>query len=517
MVFSEVCAKRGLPQYLLGWSYTTWTRRKLEGVVEYLMGDNRSDSKINLYSQLRVLSVRFNLGREDRMFILSGRLRGCQAPHNVTYAREQLAVKKKRRQHHRRQTVVSQQSDDTGERRPHEEGGTFLRGDLPGNAAPDSRSLVPPEGERDGQSRSVGTGISDIRRSEQQAEKQIPLNTIEPTAHTTVSIPGVPVAQDCLICLERLCSRNASRKVTAQCTHDIDTCQACVVRWVSEQARSKELDKITCPSCPALLQYQDLSEFAPQDIFFNWEARSIHQAMATDVNYVQCAFDGCNLGGICDSAMDSFIICPGCQRRTCIRCRAQYHDGLTCDEQRARAEKSRIHRENARRDEEQQTSQYFKKNSASIKICLNKRCAALLKKAGGCDHFTCGHCRHEFCWVCNAPYTKIRRHGNGSHSLHCSYHPTNLYRRITEAPRPSNNLPHPRLITSRPRPINNLPRQQRFTETSRPNNNLPQSQQVTTMDGPINDLSQHQRVPETVQPADSLPEQRRAFPGCAPS
>lgn len=34
----------------------------------------------------------------------------------------------------------------------------------------------------------------------------------------------------------------------------------------------------------------------------------------------------------------------------------------------------------------------------NVKICPN--CKAIIEKNGGCNHMTCQHCHHEFCWMC---------------------------------------------------------------------------------------------------------------------
>ncbi len=33
------------------------------------------------------------------------------------------------------------------------------------------------------------------------------------------------------------------------------------------------------------------------------------------------------------------------------------------------------------------------------------KCKVYLDKNGGCNHFTCRACRHEFCWDCGKPWS----------------------------------------------------------------------------------------------------------------
>ena len=42
---------------------------------------------------------------------------------------------------------------------------------------------------------------------------------------------------------------------------------------------------------------------------------------------------------------------------------------------------------------------------------------------------TCGRCKHEFCWLCMAPYKGpkgVRTIGNIAHKKTCAYHPARL-------------------------------------------------------------------------------------------
>lgn len=52
------------------------------------------------------------------------------------------------------------------------------------------------------------------------------------------------------------------------------------------------------------------------------------------------------------------------------------------------------------------------------------QCGQGIEKVGGCDHFTCTQCKHEFCWLCLAAYKGdqgIKVRGNAAHRPTCNH------------------------------------------------------------------------------------------------
>merc|ERR1719482_2548386 len=94
-------------------------------------------------------------------------------------------------------------------------------------------------------------------------------------------------------------------------------------------------------------------------------------------------------------------------------------DGASAAWQR-RAERKSERRQQAAQAAERR--QHETEEAASQRALANfhrcPSCSVFLEKNGGCDHFTCGACRHEFCWICDAPFNGprgIRRQGNSAH------------------------------------------------------------------------------------------------------
>lgn len=87
-----------------------------------------------------------------------------------------------------------------------------------------------------------------------------------------------------------------------------------------------------------------------------------------------------------------------------------------------RAELARRAEEEATRKhsaDEAATQEFLTGPGTGIRQC--PACSTYLEKAGGCDHFTCRACSHEFCWACDASYRDIRLHGNAAHHRNCRH------------------------------------------------------------------------------------------------
>lgn len=109
-------------------------------------------------------------------------------------------------------------------------------------------------------------------------------------------------------------------------------------------------------------------------------------------------------------ASTSFYRCATCGFHACFTCQKPAHVTLTC--RQANAE--RIKREHS--GEEGASTRWLGTNT---KQCFS--CQRNCEKISGCDHITC-RCGAEWCWLCRAPYTDIRKVGNQAHRKSCRYH-----------------------------------------------------------------------------------------------
>ena len=74
--------------------------------------------------------------------------------------------------------------------------------------------------------------------------------------------------RECVVCLETLRQDEfPGRRITASCDHDADVCLGCTAQHIASEIRDKMWDRIACPTCIAVLAFQDVKEFADQETF----------------------------------------------------------------------------------------------------------------------------------------------------------------------------------------------------------------------------------------------------------
>lgn len=96
-----------------------------------------------------------------------------------------------------------------------------------------------------------------------------------------------------------------------------------------------------------------------------------------------CPRAGCDELIICDSNVN--FTCPKCKAVGCFQCRGFAHRFWFC---RAQVDPSYLAWEKS-------VGQWN-----AVRGC--PRCRMRIWKSEGCNHMTCTHCRHQYCWVCGS-------------------------------------------------------------------------------------------------------------------
>jgi hypothetical protein len=178
---------------------------------------------------------------------------------------------------------------------------------------------------------------------------------------------------------------------------------------------------ICCPEC-----YTALSHAAIKLILVNHNDSTLYESytkfeldrhLEQSSEFVWCAH-GCGSDLLKESvAMNNTVKCINCHKVTCFLHKCPWHDGMTCKEF-----------DLCRANEQLHASQRW--IDAHTKKC--PKCHSHIEKNEGCDHMTCLKCKHEFCWLCLASYSGIRRHGAYLHRRTCKYYPATETRTIVK-------------------------------------------------------------------------------------
>ena len=81
-----------------------------------------------------------------------------------------------------------------------------------------------------------------------------------------------------------------------------------------------------------------------------------------------------------------------CGMPFCFRCGEEAHAPATCEQLIAWIEKCQ---------NESETANWILANTKRCPACKTR-----IEKNQGCNHMTCRVCKHEFCWICNGPWSE---------------------------------------------------------------------------------------------------------------
>lgn len=191
------------------------------------------------------------------------------------------------------------------------------------------------------------------------------------------------------------------------CEHPSQTCEECMLSWISSEFTAKGCTDLKCPECPETLSYYDVQRAASEETFLAYEKLLTRSLLASIPDFSWCLNPaGCDSGQE-NSANNNYMECVECKYRQCLQHQCAWHANETCEqyEYRTSGQKSR--------DEEAATQKILDEVS---KKCPGPNCGWRIQKTDGCDHMTCRKCKFEFCWECLASHKEIKNVGNTAHA-----------------------------------------------------------------------------------------------------
>lgn len=212
-------------------------------------------------------------------------------------------------------------------------------------------------------------------------------------------------------------------------------CFDCMKNYFELNIREKHVRNLCCPICQhpnmdnteAANEYLSfltmlLNTMVGPDIREIYETKLRDWHLQKDPNFRWCAHCGngfINIGGERNPAMQ----CPYCNKKTCFNCKKQWedqHEGLTCEEY----EQWKI--DNDPENQAMGLAAHLATNGIDCPSC--KMRFSLAK--GGCMHFNCPECGHEFCSGCSQMFDSkgvcMKFKSCRGKGLHC-HHPRDCF------------------------------------------------------------------------------------------
>ncbi|XP_076270641.1 linear Ubiquitin E3 ligase isoform X1 [Rhynchophorus ferrugineus] len=243
--------------------------------------------------------------------------------------------------------------------------------------------------------------------------------------------------QDCELCA----SKYPMNKIVSmlKCTHRC--CEECAKNYFTIQITDRSIMDCNCPFCKApdlsmeIFSHNGSSSedeisdyFAHLDILLKgildapvhelFQQKLRDRTLMQDPNFKWCA--QCSSGFIAHPKQKR-LLCPDCKSVTCAGCRRPWekqHEGISCEKFAEWKDAN---------DPENQASAVAKHLAENGIDCPKCKFRYSLAK-GGCMHFTCIQCKHEFCYGCGKPFMMGAKCGMSQYcaklGLH-AHHPRN--------------------------------------------------------------------------------------------
>ncbi|XP_021099505.1 E3 ubiquitin-protein ligase RNF31 isoform X3 [Heterocephalus glaber] len=239
------------------------------------------------------------------------------------------------------------------------------------------------------------------------------------------------LAQECAVCSWTLPRNRMQALTSCECT----ICPDCFRQHFTIALKEKHITDMVCPACgrPDLTDDTQLHgyfstldiqlrESLEPDAYALFLKKLTEAELMRDPNFLWCA--QCSFGFIYEREQLE-ATCPQCHHTFCVRCKRQWeeqHRGQSCEDFQ------NWKRNNDPEYQAQGLAMYLQENGIDCPKC--KFSYALAR--GGCMHFHCTQCRHQFCSGCyNTFYAKnkcpdpncrVKKSLHGHHPRDCLFY-----------------------------------------------------------------------------------------------
>ena len=196
---------------------------------------------------------------------------------------------------------------------------------------------------------------------------------------------------ECVICIEKFPISDFIPFNNCACICDA----ACFNKFLDIEIQGRKFP-INCPMCKTEVSEQDIVQRVDtkaRDNYFQFNFRKFVGEHSSE--YSSCPTPDCQNVFIAEN--ESHYGCPLCKKEYCLRCKVDYHKGITCE----KYQEKEIDKKTQSADH--QFLNFVK--GTNYKQCPN--CKFWVERSSGCPHMTC-RCRYQFCYTCGGKYQACR-------------------------------------------------------------------------------------------------------------
>jgi hypothetical protein len=194
-------------------------------------------------------------------------------------------------------------------------------------------------------------------------------------------LPGDPwtveTTKQCSICIDDKPRSEMPAQNTPRCTHQPTACKECLEEWLRSSIERGAWDRLQCPDCSEVLDWQDVKRHASEAAFNRYDTLVTRAALTKDPDFHFCLSAACGSGQMYETECPRFE-CVNCKTTSCLHHRVPWHADETCAEY----------------DKRNQTLQEAEKASEKAIRGSSKPCPSCKRdvhKFAGCNHITCNH------------------------------------------------------------------------------------------------------------------------------
>ncbi|CAL8311331.1 unnamed protein product [Merluccius merluccius] len=213
------------------------------------------------------------------------------------------------------------------------------------------------------------------------------------------------LATQCQACLEMFPRNKLQSLTSCQCA----MCHECFQQFFNIRVKEGHIVDMVCPYCNSLdindpeqmqsyfstldIQLRDCLE---HDVFEIYKNKLMEHTVMKDPKFLWCCH--CTFGFIYEGNQLK-VTCLDCRECFCAKCKKPWepqHQDISCEKF------LQWKRENDPDSQKQGLAGFLLQNGITCPSCGFKYDLA----KGGCMHFTCTRCKHQFCNGCNSPFHK---------------------------------------------------------------------------------------------------------------